>query len=320
MKKSTIIATVIASLLSGSAFAGDNTIYGNIRLQVQSAEQLSMESGKMIVGLYGSEDLGNGLTGFYRIEFEHDQADEANTSGLTNDLSYVGLKGGFGSISFGTQNDAAGFACSGKDIFDHNGTDIFTNNGSAACDNGAVNGELSNALIYAVSGSSMSFVLAATLEGIQEVEDDPETTTVDEHAESLEDDAMNTIVAVKYEGDSFTVGGQVTNIENGTTDPSLVVLGGTYTSGDFTYGLTVSDNDNPDDSTAYSIGMSVANVGGGTFMLAFDSGDALKTGNGDEATLEYNKKLSRRVYTGFEYQNIENANDDVISVYLGMKF
>ena len=298
MKKSTIIAAAIASTIAGTAIA-DTSIYGNVRLSLRNQAELNMDSSKLIVGFKASEDLGNGMTGFARVELEHDDAN-AKGSGWDNDLSYVGLKGDFGSVSVGYQNDAAGFACSG--------TDLFTLNGGNACGVGAVNGGLNNAIVYLGGSDAFSFVLAATINGSQDQGGD------------------NVIGGLKFAGESFSIGGQVTSLDEVSGDATVMVIGGTLMLGNVQLGLTFADNDTADMNTAYAVGLKMP-LAGGTFKAAMDTGDALDAGvNGDgtAVNVEFNKGISKSMYWGASFTTIDNDGgawaDDQVAAWLGMKF
>lgn len=117
MKKS-IIALAVAASMAGVAYADSaTTLYGSIRMHYTydddtNASQFRDNLGNLHFklkgtsgfasngsrfGIKGEEDLGNGLAAFYKYE---------NRIGgtLTTNKLYAGLKGGFGSVSFGIQN------------------------------------------------------------------------------------------------------------------------------------------------------------------------------------------------------------------------
>jgi len=298
MKKSPIIAAAIAATISGSTFAADTSMYGNIRLEVINQTELNMDSHKMIIGYKASEDMGNGMTGFMHIELENDNADEKGTK-WDNDLSYVGVKGDFGSVSLGVQNDAAGFACSG--------TDIFTINGGNACGVGATNGELENSLVYVKGFGDVTVVLGTTLDG------DKNST------HPAPGDHM--VLAAQYAADAFSVGFQLTSPDSDLNIDDWMVVGGTYTINDIVIGLTLADN-GTDGATAIAVSAPLA---GGTVKVGFDTGDALDVamgaaGDGTATNVEYVKNLSKSVYTGASFTSVDGVDDDQIALWLGMKF
>jgi predicted porin len=324
--KKLVIASAVAAVMASGAAAADTSVYGHMRLQVESAEQVSMESGKLVVGFKASEDLGNGMSAFTHLEMEHDGADaEGAGKGWTNDRSNVGIKGDFGTVTLGVQGDAASFACSG--------TDIFTNNSGDACSQGAVNGNLANALTYANAFGAVTVVAGITFDG------DQDATNV---SGAADDSGSNTVLALMFDGGNFTVGAQVTTLDGGNAtgakDTTKSVIGGTYTMGDFTAGLTIADNGAEKDpvtgktySDALAFAVSIGNVAGGTVKVGMDSGDALdkKKGanglGGVTTNLEYTKSLSKAVYTGVQYSSTDlpsGADEAASSIwgYLGYKF
>ena len=325
MKKSPIIAAAIAATIAGSAFAADTTIYGNMRLEVINQTDLNMDSSKLVIGFKGSEDMGNGMTGFMHLELEHDDANE-EVSGWTNDKSNVGIKGDFGSISLGRQGDAAGFACGG--------TDIFVKHSGEACATGAINGGLDNALVYTGGTGNVTFVLGATLDGTQDQAGD------------------NTIIAAKYAADNFSVGFQMTSFDTIRGGETQSVIGGTYALNDITIGLTLADDGN-DNGMAVAVSMPLA---GGKFSIGIDTGDsvenaraqaafdksldgtavadatvaeltdaanaaiaAVDAGDGTSTHIQFTKNLSKSVYTGVEFNSIDGDDDDMIAAWIDRK-
>jgi len=112
--KKTLIAAGIAAVVAAPAFA-DTTVYGQANVSI---DNLSYGSGGEAndkdftvvdrasrLGFKGSEDLGNGMTAVYGMEFDADLADgtedTTGSAALTSRNMYVGLKGGFGTFVAG---------------------------------------------------------------------------------------------------------------------------------------------------------------------------------------------------------------------------
>jgi len=117
MKKSILAIAVVAASVAAPAAIAAPTVYGNIHLTVvdlDSNENLDLTSNTSAIGVKGSEDLGDGMKAIYKVEFQMNPADggEANdgtdegTSGnaLTQRDVFVGLKGGMGTVKFGTMS------------------------------------------------------------------------------------------------------------------------------------------------------------------------------------------------------------------------
>lgn len=131
MKKS-ILAIAVASLAASTAVMAEPTVYGNVHLSLNAADNdipdaknnLALSSNTSSLGVKGSEDLGDGMKAIYKIEFGVDIANKATTNpdanapglGGTSGTSaastgtlnrrdqFVGLKGGFGTVKFGTMS------------------------------------------------------------------------------------------------------------------------------------------------------------------------------------------------------------------------
>ncbi len=130
MKKSLIALAVLGSVAGAAQAQSAVTLYGIVDLWVGRAsvtvdgEKTSstlMESGGVSGsrwGLMGSEDLGGGLKGIFKIESGF-AADTGTGSGGPNRQSYLGLEGGFGTVTFGNtwtaMDDVAGASNSGFD-------------------------------------------------------------------------------------------------------------------------------------------------------------------------------------------------------------
>jgi len=306
MKKTAILATAVATALMAGAAAAESSVYGNIRLNVQSQDQLAMESGKLIVGFKGSEDLGNGMAAIYHIEMEHDRADN-ETAGQTwsNDLSFVGLKGDFGQVTLGVQDDAAGFACGA--------TDIFISYTGEVCGAAASNGPLDNAIVYANTFGDLTFVGGITLDG------DLTATSP-----SIASDGSNpapgnhTVVALNYAAGDLQLGFQLTSPDSDLNIDDWMVVGGSYTMDQFTFGFTLADDGN---ETGTELAVAVG-LGGGTVKVGLSQGEDII--GEDIVNVQYDYNLSKKVYTGVQYSSVDKAvgsdPDDLIQAWLGMKF
>ena len=124
MKKTIISLAVAAGMAaSGAAFA-EATVYGLLNLSIDSpdtgdilhtdditagtpvfttvknTDSISMNSQTSAIGLKGSEDLGDGMKAFYKVEFQIDPSERNKT--ITDRDQYIGLKGGMGTVKFGT--------------------------------------------------------------------------------------------------------------------------------------------------------------------------------------------------------------------------
>jgi len=289
MKTSTILAAAIAATIAGSAFA-DTSMYGKIQLRMNSQEQLGQESGKLILGFKAEEDMGNGMTAFMKLELEHDGANaESQAKVWSNDHSFIGLKGDFGKALFGNFSDFTSWACGATDIFQKNTGDN--------CSIGATqNGRLGNAIAYVGGADALSYGIGARFNGSQAV---------------ANDDGTDTVVAVKYAADNFSVGFQLTSPDVGD---AAHVIGGHYMMGEIKLGVSMG-NDGNDTATAVAIAMPMA---GGSLKVGMHMGE--DAGVADTTNLQFDKKLSKAVGVGAQFSSVDGAADDTINGYIHYSF
>ncbi len=108
MKKS-LIALAIASAVSAPAFAATSNvdIYGILNGDVNYVDsdqankdsQISVSSNASRLGFKGTEDLGGGLAAIWQVESGFNVDETSGTLGSRN--TFVGLKGGFGTVLAG---------------------------------------------------------------------------------------------------------------------------------------------------------------------------------------------------------------------------
>jgi predicted porin len=112
MMKKSILAIAVASLAVSTAAMAESTVYGNVHVSLNQFDKddgtgagtngnMDMTSNTSSLGVKGSEDLGDGMKAIYQMEFQVDVADAA---AIKNRDQFVGLKGGFGTVKFGTMS------------------------------------------------------------------------------------------------------------------------------------------------------------------------------------------------------------------------
>jgi predicted porin len=107
MKKSVLALAVAAALAAPIAAQADTILYGSARLEVDYIDEDPVDGYWDVVnsasrlGVQGSEDLGGGLSAIYQYEFGVDMTEGGNFQ--SNRPKFVGLKGGFGQLTLGTQ-------------------------------------------------------------------------------------------------------------------------------------------------------------------------------------------------------------------------
>ena len=108
MKKS-LIALAVASAVSAPAFAATSNVdvYGVLNVSVSRVDSgisgtdksISVSSNASRLGFKGSEDVGGGLSAIWQVESGFNADETSGTLGSRN--TFVGLKGGFGTILAG---------------------------------------------------------------------------------------------------------------------------------------------------------------------------------------------------------------------------
>ena len=109
-----LIALAVAGLVSAPAFAQSNvTIYGVADAGLAWGEHGDQDFNGVLsgvlsgsrIGFKGTEDLGNGLKAVFTLEqgFSIDTGNESNASKAFQRQAFVGLSGGFGTVSLGRQ-------------------------------------------------------------------------------------------------------------------------------------------------------------------------------------------------------------------------
>ena len=124
-----LIATAMGLAMAGgmSLATADVKLYGQLDVSIDSIDvdggidDVNMGANRSAVGFKGSEDLGNGLEAFFKVEYQVDVDDAGTAPGLGEDDTteggdsdgwkardtYIGLKGeSWGKLTFGTMSTA----------------------------------------------------------------------------------------------------------------------------------------------------------------------------------------------------------------------
>ena len=121
-------------MVSTGAMAEGPTVYGRVNVSLDyynidpivedNATEWRVDSHASRFGVKGDQELTSGLTGFYKLEWQVDVADEAKEFNFVSRSQYAGVKGGFGSVLAG-RNDTPLKAAQGKvDLFNDLAGDI----------------------------------------------------------------------------------------------------------------------------------------------------------------------------------------------------
>ena len=99
MKKLLVTLALAGTLSVPSVVFAEANWYGSLRIGVQSSDStISIADGASRWGIKGSAEAGEGLTAVYRFEQGINAATATQSPGR---LSYVGLSGGFGTLTMG---------------------------------------------------------------------------------------------------------------------------------------------------------------------------------------------------------------------------
>ncbi|MFZ1830806.1 MAG: porin [Candidatus Competibacteraceae bacterium] len=99
----------LTALVAPFTAHADTILYGEAKVSVDYIDNARdpdpywdvVNNGSKL-GIKGSEDLGGGLSAFYQYDFSVDMTEGGNFSGLNQ--KFVGLAGGFGAVTLGTQD------------------------------------------------------------------------------------------------------------------------------------------------------------------------------------------------------------------------
>ena len=282
------IPKTFTNLSVPSVIFADAVWYGSVRGGVQTgggADDPKYSSFGSRWGIKGSSEVSEGLTSVYKFETRVGQGDASQN---TNQL-YVGLSGGFGSITLGKQSSAA---------YNHSGAIRDISNWHSHGD--TTGSRISNALSYSYAAESFSMQVAAIMDG------DTDTDGAIDRAEFGMTVGLGDIgkVAIGYEKqeDSMKPGmavmGAMHNAINSKTTAGL-----TFTAADGIKGMDGSAWNKADGNKAIVEGK-VSDV---TYMYDADgpvgAGKAVKvmaielTHDGDEATAMIEMDADGNYYT-----------------------
>ncbi|HSW18357.1 MAG TPA: porin, partial [Ramlibacter sp.] len=97
-------ACIALALAAVCAHAADNQVYGRLATTVDAtnsaADQTAMSDNGSRLGFRGTESLGGGLKALYGVELGFDASSGAMLTPSAR-MSYVGLRGGFGTLAMG---------------------------------------------------------------------------------------------------------------------------------------------------------------------------------------------------------------------------
>ncbi len=183
MNKKIVAIAIAAVLAAPMALQAAPTVYGKINFTVEQDNQLkdagwSMEDTTSNFGIKGSEDLGNGLSAIYKIEYALTSAAQGTlgNDGLVKGRNtYVGLAGNFGTALLGRHDTPYKIAASSLDPFADTTADQGKSTGG---DHGMFEERRLGSVIAYISPSMSGLTLAGAISLV-------ETGTADNDADEL---------------------------------------------------------------------------------------------------------------------------------------
>ncbi len=265
MNKKLIAAAIAAVVAAPAVSAADTTLYGRAHIDVRSesngkVDNYTVNSNASMIGIKGSEDLGDGLKAVFKYELGYDMADTdkagalgalaGGKSPLSGRDAYVGLSGGFGTVIAGRSSTPAKIAwyAAGND---HMGDTIADFN-----EVGFTEFRVDNAIAY-ISPSFSGFTVAGAIVPGEQKGTVAATTSVvigenqlyqGKPAAANKGAADNDGIADHYSIGLMYAGGglkaslgyekvaEIADIAGVTTDAKMVQASASYTFGDFTIG------------------------------------------------------------------------------------
>ena len=291
MKKNLIALAVAGALAVPAAAMADATIYGKFHVSIDSydnggngaaeASGLSVSSNSSRLGFKGSEDLGNGLSAIWQTESTIGV--DGDGSGLSNRNTYVGFKGGFGTVMAGKHDSPVKSIGRKVDLFgDQVGDSRSIIRGQIAdgiTDDADLDQRNSNMIMYVTPA------MGALQAAFQYV---PDENDADTSVANPDQTAMN--IAAWYNAGPLYVGlgYGVTQNDDGTAgveDEKVTRLVASYQMDALKFtglyqtadGVSFADNE----YDAYGLGVAFNMGGGNTIKAQYYMADA----DGDEATM-----------------------------------
>jgi len=325
MKKRFLVAAMAATMVSPIAAFANATVYGNIHLSIDSFdddnpatntsdEELQMNSNTSAIGVKGKEDLGGGMSALFKAEFQIDPSERANN--ITDRDQWVGLKGAFGTVKFGTMS--SNYKQTGGKIDPMYRTQLegrgseYAGQSNLHSGAGIYRGRSTNTVQYtSPKMSGVSVVFNTTVSG------------------ALADETMG--LGVRYKTKNIFAYFDYIDMDkdfDDTTDTgteSAMKVGGSFKTGAMTFGLQheLTADLLGEDTTFLSFNYQMNDNDNIAFTFANASEDFVDpdNNNGSAYALMYNHKMSKRtnVYVGYGVSDIDDNDTDVSDVTFGIR-
>ena len=351
MKKTIISLAVTAGMAASSAAFADATVYGNLHLSLddadngtiqrsadgfttfdndQNTDSIEMKSQTSAIGVKGSEDLGDGMKAFYKVEFQVDLSERNNgkdnsAGALTDRDQYIGLKGGMGTVKFGTVT--SNYKAKGGSVDPMYRTSL-EGRGALQMQSplhggaGRAGGRLTDAVQYhSPKMGGMQLVINTTFDGAD--------TAGNVSVSGTKEDIDETIgVGFRYEAKNFTVFAdyinvgfddtEATDVNDVAGDEAATKIGGTFTAGPVKLGVQLEQTEDLIGADYMMISANYSIDKNNAIYVSFgqrddytDGGTSFSDTGSTSYAIMYNHNMSKKTNLYVGYGN-RSDDDEVI--------
>lgn len=302
MKKSLLALAVLGAFAAHASAQSSVTIYGivdvNVGKDMGSDNKRMGQGAQSRLGFRGTEDLGGGLSAFFQFEHRFKPADGAlvNPAKFWQGSSYVGLKGGFGSVALGRQYTTS-FLLSQLRA-DPWGFDTVAAN-SAILTGGVGTVRNDSAVTYNMAMGGFSF-------GAQ---------IADADANGGTEKPWN--VALRYAGGPLSAGVAYESIA--IDDSNWLTLNAAYDLGMVKLGAFIGDGERANQERKSWLVSATAPIGGGELRASYGQRKVGGTKDIKQTGLGYFYPLSKRTTVYVDVANNSELNDEKTGYDFGIK-
>ena len=328
MKKKIIALGISAVLVSPGLLMAEVALYGKAHVAVESETEindgkddgdvLQIQSHASRVGVKGNEDIGNGIKGLFKFEWQLDMTDagkvgvelDGGEAEATNHISarnqYVGLEGGFGTVLLGRHDTPLKMSQGKFDMFGDIYGDIARHFAGET--------RASNVLAYLTPKFGNFQIVGAYVPS-----EDKDNDKIISLAGIYEDDNVHGSLAYNSYDEAFNVG------------DSLLRATATYKFGNFGVGgmfQTAKPNGDGEDTDAIGVN-GFMKAGANKFKVQYQQGDGQNVGVKTAKIKEDASTISLGVDHGFSKRTTsylalhqtthdDDSNDDITNIGVGI--
>ena len=306
--KSSIVLGAIGALMAVATAQAETTLYGSARAAVKYNDPDAFDDededdfeGSWDVaadrvpspqlGVRGSEDLGNGLSAVYQYEFGVDTTEGGNF--VANRPKFIGLKGGFGTVTLGVHTTPYYIAVGIVDVFnDNESLNYLQSNGTRR----------DNSVFYQTPSLGGLFV-----DALVRMDGANGDSGIDEWN-----------VTARYGSRSSPLFGAVTYVSDDAADTDQWAVAAGYVLGDLAFSAVYQDGDDRDGVDAQTGSVTGAYTFGNNIMrVGYAHGEADDAEDADFWSVGLQHNFSKRTRIWVEYFRTQSDADTVSEAYFG---